>query len=477
MASTFKRTGLLRRFKEDRSGNFSIVAGAAISMLALAVGYGVNVAQIYNVRSNLIASLDSALISAGRDISTGAIKETEAAKAIKLYLAANGDPAVNNGSHELVLVEPITINKTAKTITATAYVDVDAFLPLFGEANRTRVATTAGTIYSDVKVEVGLMLDVTGSMLEKGTPKDGANQTKLDNLKDAAKGAISNMMGRNLAGLEPRVRMSIIPYSYGVNTGVLDDAVYAEDKNWSDIPVGLSFLDTLLGKLLKLDLLAKRKDTDACATERKKDDGKGNAVFDVSDSSPYDAMVNRDDKLKKDTCPTTAVVPLTSNTQRLLDTVDDFEGGGSTAGHIGIQWTRYMLSPNWGSFLEQKAKGSAPANYPKSTNPAVRKIAVLMTDGEFNTAYAKRNKDDTSDNSSRSQNFAQQLCTAMKADNIEVFTIGFMLKEKDAQDTMAKCASPDTKDVKYYYNATNAAELEAAFDAVAKNVEVLRLTQ
>ncbi len=55
MGGKFKRGGLLRRFANDCSGNFAVLTGAAITMLAMAVGFGVNVAQIYNVRSNLIA--------------------------------------------------------------------------------------------------------------------------------------------------------------------------------------------------------------------------------------------------------------------------------------------------------------------------------------------------------------------------------------------------------------------------------------
>ncbi len=138
-----------------------------------------------------------------------------------------------------MLVEPITINRAAKTITATAYVDVDAFLPLFGQANRTRVSTTAATLYSDVKVEIGLMLDVTGSMGDPGSRLDGKSQTKLQNLQTAAKQAVDDLLGANQPGIAPRVRVAIIPYSQAVNAGKLAKGSYVEYKPATGLLSGL----------------------------------------------------------------------------------------------------------------------------------------------------------------------------------------------------------------------------------------------
>lgn len=521
MASIFKRGGVLRRFGKDRSGNFSVVMGATISMLAITVGYGVNVAQIYNVRSNLIASLDSALTSTGRDISTGAIKESEAADAIKSYLAANGDPAVTNGGNQLTLVEPLTIDRAAKTITATAYVDVDAFLPLFGQANRTRVSTTAGTLYTDVKVEVGLMLDVTGSMGDPGSRLNGKAQTKLQNLQVSAKDAVEKILSRNQPGREPRVRVAIIPYSQGVNAGVLADGSYVEYKaektgllsgllgglanllgllglgeiqavtsgfgltepGEAERPIGLAALENPPAKLTveqknRIKLFGQALDTarsiekDGCTTERKiKLPGQTAAIFDPSEDSPDEAMINRDQRLGTG-CPSTPVTPLTTDVDKLTKAIAGLKAGGGTAGQIGIQWTQYLLSPRWGDFLSERVTGSRPAPYSGS----IRKVAILMTDGEFNAAYAgvPAGSSTSGGQATRSGGYAKTLCDQMKRNNIEVFTIGFMLKS--GKDVLQDCATPDTGSLKHFYDASNAAELDAAFEAITQNFEVLRLT-
>ncbi|MDX8525201.1 pilus assembly protein TadG-related protein [Mesorhizobium sp. MSK_1335] len=43
-------------FARNREGNFAVLFGAAASVLALGVGFAVNISQLYNARSSLQAS-------------------------------------------------------------------------------------------------------------------------------------------------------------------------------------------------------------------------------------------------------------------------------------------------------------------------------------------------------------------------------------------------------------------------------------
>src|SRR5262249_54472656 len=113
--------------------------------------------------------------------------------------------------------------------------------------------------------------------------------------------------------------------------------------------------------------------SDGCATERK-----GSQQF--TDAIPDTAMVSRDYRLAF--CPDAALKPLSSDSNALKATINAFKADGSTAGHIGIQWSWYMLSPKWADVLPKSAQ---PAAY---NSKKVAKFAVLMTDGEFNTAFA-----------------------------------------------------------------------------------------
>lgn len=454
------------RFAADRRGNFGIIATAVTPMLLIATGVAVNLAHLHNVRTNMSQTLDSALTSTTREVIANGRSRNEAIKVMTGYINANGNAGLSEA--DKLELKNLIINPTDRTVTADLYSDVALPFSVFGLAKTLPVSVTATTAYTDQPVEVAMMLDLTGSMNEPGTPKNGRRQTKLDNLKDAAAQAVSELLSRNVPGMTPRVRVALIPYSQGVNTGELGEANWIEGGIIGEVPVGLNALDQLLLRPIKIlltALLGDRKQ-DRCTTERKVRSG-GSVVADLSDDGPGTAMVNRAQDLQSFKCPTATIVPLTAESGKLLDEIKAFAGVGGTAGHIGIQWTRYMLSPKWGGFLRDKTGAQAvPGNYGTQSN-SVRKIAILLTDGEFNTQYAKGGS---------SASFAQAHCTAMKQ-NIEVFTIGFMLNNSAAKTTMSKCASPDESGgIKHYYEVSTAEELTAAFQAISANTELVRLT-
>ena len=112
--------------------------------------------------------------------------------------------------------------------------------------------------------------------------------------------------------------------------------------------------------------------------------------------------------------------------------------------------------------------------------PKLRKIAVLMTDGEYNINYCKgveaKNSDQSPDincNSENGKSLAQagSLCTAIKNSKIEVYTVGFQVNST-AKTFLTGCAT----DAAHYYDATSDVELQAAFRDIALKIATLRLT-
>ena len=119
--------------------------------------------------------------------------------------------------------------------------------------------------------------------------------------------------------------------------------------------------------------------------------------------------------------------------------IDKLATGGSTAGHLGTAWAWYLLSPNWNS-LFPAASAAGPYSdltvYNSKGMPKLRKIAVLMTDGDYNINYCKgveaKNSDQSPDincNSENGKSLAQaaSLCSALKTAKIEVFAVGFQV--------------------------------------------------
>ncbi len=74
------------------------------------------------------------------------------------------------------------------------------------------------------------------------------------------------------------------------------------------------------------------------------------------------------------------VLPLTSDKTTLTNKIKNLDIAGSTAGQIGTAWAWYLLSPNW--------KALWPSSAALAYSPGkLQKIAVLMTDGEYNLQY------------------------------------------------------------------------------------------
>ncbi|TIL78625.1 MAG: pilus assembly protein, partial [Mesorhizobium sp.] len=67
----------------DRSGNLAVLFGMVASVLALGVGFAVNVSQLYNTKSSLQGVVDAAVTSTARDLTTGVINEADANKSVQ----------------------------------------------------------------------------------------------------------------------------------------------------------------------------------------------------------------------------------------------------------------------------------------------------------------------------------------------------------------------------------------------------------
>lgn len=469
------------RFGGDTSGNIALVFGFTATALMMAVGFGVNIAQSYEVKTSLRDALDAAITSTARDITTGKIDKKDARASVERFFLANSDTRfVTTGTYAL---DALDVDDLTRTITGTAIANVDLAFPVFTKKNP-RVAVRSAATYSDKQIEVAMMLDVTGSM------KANRRIDKIGALKDAAENAVTSMLG-NQDPKNPRVRVSIVPYSSGVNAAGLSRVLYGEKAGGSSLPPlatdGL-FSKLLLGTNLPLfDLYtgivsAAFPAAGNCSTERKLKDGAADLSADAPDTvrldkngKKYYALVNRDERLGA--CPQAQIIPLTTDAKSLIDSIKAFEADGSTAGAIAMQWTYYMLSPNWRSAIKDAGLGNGAANY---DGKKISKVAIMMTDGQFNTAYSG-----TGDQGAASRGNAEAICDNMKSDGIQIYTIGFDLNDpgmkpiekNQAKDLLKDCATPDKGGPRHYFEASTAEELNDAFSEIIRNQEIVAITQ
>jgi hypothetical protein len=147
---------------------------------------------------------------------------------------------------------------------------------------------------------------------------------------------------------------------------------------------------------------------------------------------------------------------------------------GSTYLDVGMTWGGRLASPQ-GIFKDN-------VTLPPSNGGEVSRHIIFMSDGDMDpnqtsqSAWGIEELDrrvtidgtDSQDKSRHTSRF-QVICAAIKAKGIRVWTISFTT---GTSSVLTTCASP-----KSAFNADNAAELNAAFQEIAKQVGELRLTQ
>lgn len=429
-------------FRDDRRGNFAILFAVVSVAVSLAAGTAVDVTQALGDRTHMANALDAAVLATAKAISTGRIQSAQAEGYMAKIFAGNiGQSAT--GAEDFGLTN-VHVDSATSTVSATATATYHSTFGILGDAGTFPLSTDAAASYGsggDGTVEVAMAFDVTGSMAG----------SKIAALKTAANAGIKVLLDNS----DGRVRIAAIPYAAAVNVGPdLAKYIYRDNGDPYAVPPAYDPAKPVLVR-------GGKTRPDNCATERKGD-------LDDPAAGPDTAMVNRDGRLIEGNCPVAAIVPLTNNAALLRDTVDDFRAGGTTAGHIGIQWAWYALSNGWSRFL--------PDGRGAGEGEKVHKYAVIMTDGEFNTAYAgTKDFSQSPEAKKNSAKMAVALCKAMRAQGIEIFTIGFGLNEANAKKTLKACASPDHDGMTFFYGASTGNELVDVYQEIASVIKKLRL--
>lgn len=220
------------------------------------------------------------------------------------------------------------------------------------------------------------------------------------------------------------------------------------------------------------DLMTHRVST--CVTERTG----GNAYTDVAPSS---ARVGLNYPSTSNPCLTNTLRPLSSSKTTIKANIDSLGAAGSTGGHVGVAWGWYAVSPNFSGLFGSSAGGAyAPAD--------TLKAVVIMTDGEYNSGYCNGviSADSTAGSGSETLHincnapnghpFDQSLalCTAMKAQGVLVYTVGFqVVDDQRARDLVNNCATGPG----YVYLADSGASLTTAFQAIGRDISQLRISK
>lgn len=278
-----------------------------------------------------------------------------------------------SGIEDVTLVVTPDAGINYKKVTASAQKPTKTFfINMLGIDTMT--ASTAGAAEERIeKVEISLVLDVSGSM---------GNNSKLQNLKDAAKEFVDTVLTTETQDL---ISISVIPYNMQVNAG---------SQILNGLPITTEHTNS---NCVDFDA------DDYEETSMRVSDG-SIIVEDYQRSGHFDAFyttINHPDAASTldDTrvwhCPTTEwsrILLHSQDNQELKDKIDSFVAGGNTSIDIGVKWGTAFLDPSTRPITaaqtgDDNVDGvfdNRPANY---DDGETIKILVVMTDGINTTEY------------------------------------------------------------------------------------------
>ena len=222
---------LVRGYAREEDGAVWIMTALLAVPLLIAVGVGLDTAELYRAKENFQQSADAAVLVAANMYSDGASEADSRAAGEKVF-AAN---LVNLGQS----TGKVTFDFPKDCGTGDIVAKVDGAHPLFfpafhgvGKAANgggAKIAVDSAASCPTTTFEVALVVDTSGSMGWR-VQGDSNSKPKIETLRDSATLLVEDLFkaGKNVPRPNP-VKFSIVPFSAMVNVGAAN-----RSANWMD---------------------------------------------------------------------------------------------------------------------------------------------------------------------------------------------------------------------------------------------------
>jgi len=462
------------RARRDERGAAAIIFALALLVLAPMTLGLVDVYMVSTQKAQLQDALDAATLFAASSTAT------TSAEADKV-----GDKALTSN---LVLPAGVTLVASTFTLTAdkvTGYAEITA--PGIAPAvwPHGNIKANAEVLRGrDQRVELVLVLDTTASM----------SGQKMTDMKAAATKLVNTMS----ADPQAKLKIGVVPFAQYVNTGIS-----RRNQTWMTVPADYV-------QNVPAGACTTQTTTTTCQAQNysctKYSDGipytgtctnwincvtkplnppkttcpaayTVNHVYSGCTGSPtYPKNVQDSDATRKypgylDLTCASELLPLTNNFATVKTKISSLTAAGDTYIPAGLAWGLNVIS-NPVPFTEGEVYDASGRNLEP------RKAIVLMTDGAnsklMNAGNGRHDGNPAAGQPAVQANtYTAELCTNIKAQKIEVFTVAFQVPDAAAKTMLQTCAT----DAQHYFDATDAAALDASFAAIAQAMRAIYIAK
>ncbi len=402
-------TTSLQQFFYATKGNVAMIFALCVGPIFLFMTFAIDSTRQVIADRHVQAALDAASLAAAIALEDKSLTNPQVREiALNSFQAnlqtAHGDLTCSD-TEILINRDDLMISMDAACEVPSVY---GASLPL----QSLKIANRASAQTAVSKLDLAMMLDVSGSM----------EGLRLEQLKTAAKDTAEKLLELSP---DDRVRVSFASYATSVNAGEYGNAALGRAPYDDSDEDGLEKV---------------------CVAERTGPSAR-------RDHAPGPGRYMSD---RATQCPDSSILPLTSDFTEFSQEIDRREADGMTAGHLGVAWSWYLISPEWRDVWPAT---SAPLDYDE---PNSLKAVILMSDGRFNEFYHPE--------LGRSNWQAMRMCEAMRNSDVLVYAVAFNAPTR-AQWTLENCAGAEER----FFVANSGEELLDAYAAIAGQLSELTL--
>lgn len=350
----------LGRFARDEEGSGIILTLFIFMFMLVMAGLGIDTMRHEMERTRLQATLDAAVLAGA-----GTPRGTEVSKIKAIVEDYFAKSEMSQYLHEINTDNDIITSLNATRVYAEASMDIDTYLMKLSGVETLGAQGAAAAEVRQPKLEVVLVLDVSGSM----------SGTKLASLKVAAKEFVTTIIGASEPG---NTVISIVPFS------------------WSATPPWTVFDTLAVDRKHNYSTCLKFRDADfshATLTSGASALSSGIPVNQMIYTSVYGTFDNLNDDWRS--CYTDAYMeflPYSISEAQLHAKIDSLQAAGNTSGHQGMNWGAALLDPTFrkvsADLITSGEIDASLTDVPSEYNePETLKVIVMMGDGANTTSY------------------------------------------------------------------------------------------
>jgi len=455
----------LRGFSRDKRGSVAMMTGMMIPVLATGVMASVEYNSIVAAKTKMQNRADAAaLFAANRN----ELLEEDSADDLQASTQELIQKAVEQSG---IRVKDVASNyvydaERERVVGEVTFTPKMQFLGSYFLPETITVVTEASPLIPK-RVEISLVLDLSGSMNINIPDPSGATSTRIDALRDGVETLITELEGQDTID----ANFAVIPYASSVDlTGIASNCLGTGNNATGD-PLGSSQTGiwaaeryiSQVDSTFSLSLAPPTASKVPVVTQGVRKDYCGNFIMNAFGRYCIEAAQDIHGTWYEERgaySTRSGVLSMTSETDDVRDYMEGLVAQGNTAGHLGTAWGLYALTPEWGNVFNH------PSGYPASfDDDKAQKIMVVMTDGEFTQTQ------DTNISDDQAYGYFQAACALAREQGIEIYAVGFLASEL-TDEQLTQCAGTPVR----YYSVENRDDLISAFKKISDSATQVRLS-